>query len=368
MATVEFGVNNDLSNQLWEAQLNVEVIEATYAHRFIGKDAQSLCHEKTEPNKNAGDRVTMGLRGIISNRGKVGNEVLEGDEAAFTTASDVLFVDELRNAVSIPAGFTIEAQRVPYNLRAEGYDSMKQWYADRFDDAFFNHICGNTAQTDVAFTGQQAVLAPSANNIIRANSLATDEAVGAAGSAAAMRLTLIDDLVERAATMRQQFNQPIIRPIMIMGEPYYILFLHDFQVTDLRRDTGTAGWRTLHQAAMEGGRVTDNPLFTGAVGMYNNVIMHKATRVTNGVNSSTGLAVTNTRRAAFCGSQACWVAWAQGYGASSFRWVERLTDYQKSLGIAATSVWGLKKSRFNGNDFGTIVLTTFAEPKSGAAL
>lgn len=364
MATVEFGVNNPLSNQLWETQLNVEVIEATYAHRFIGTSSMALCQEKTEPNKAAGDRVTCGLRGILNARGKVGNEVLEGDEEAFTTADDTLFVDELRHAVSIPAGFTIDAQRVPYNLRAEGYDSMKQWYADRFDEAWFNHLCGFTAQTDVAFTGQQAVLAPSTNNIIRANNRANDQSLVAGDE---LKLTHIDSLVERAATMRQQFNQPIIRPIMIDGQMYYVLFVHDFQGIDLRRDTGTAGWRTLQDNAMQGGAVSNNPLFHGALGMYNNTIIHKATRVTNGVNSGTGVADPTSRRAVFCGAQASWVSWAQGYGASSFRWVERLTDFQKSLAIAATSIWGIKKSRFNGADFGTIVLSTFAAPHNGTA-
>lgn len=357
MATVEFGVNNPLSNELWEKQLNVEVIEATYFHRFVGKTSQALIQEKEEPNKAAGDRVTCGLRGILSARGKVGNEVLEGDEEAFTTADDQLFVDELRHAVSIPAGGTIDAQRVPYNLRAEGYDAMKQWYADRIDTAMFNQLCGFTNETDVAFTGQQAVLAPSANNIIRPGGVANDQSI----ATAPITLTMIDALKERAATMRQQFNQPIIRPVMMNGDAYYCLFIHDFQETDLRKDAGATGWRTLYDNAMRGGEITKNPIFTGALGMYNNVIIHKSTRVTNGVNSGTGEPVTDVRRAVFCGAQSGWVAWGQSYGQSAFRWVERLTDFQKSLGISASSVWGLKKSRFRSNDFGTIVLPTTAQ-------
>ncbi|MDB4306184.1 N4-gp56 family major capsid protein [bacterium] len=357
MATVEFGVNNALSNELWEKQLNVEVIEATYFHRFVGTSSMSLIQEKEEPNKSAGDRVTCGLRGILTARGKVGNEVLEGDEEAFTTADDQLFVDELRHAVSIPAGGTIDAQRVPYNLRAEGYDAMKQWYAERIDTAMFNQLCGFTTETDVAFSGQQAVLAPSANNIIRPGGVANDQSIGAS---AFLTLSMIDVLKERAATMRQQFGQPIIRPIMMNGQAYYVLFIHDFQETSLRQDAGANGWSTIYNNAIAGGQITNNPIFTGALGMYNNVILHKATRVTQGVNSATGVAVPGVRRAVFCGAQAAWVAWGQSYGQSAFRWVERLTDFQKSLGIAASSVWGLKKSRFSSNDFATIVLPTAA--------
>lgn len=366
MATVEFGVNNPLSNELWEAQLNVEVIEQTFAYRFIGDDTQSLIQRKEEPSKAAGDRVTCGLRGILVGRGKVGSEVLEGDEEAFSTADDTLFIDELRHAVSIPAGYTIDAQRVPYNLRMEGYDGVKQWYADRFDDAFFNQICGNTAVTDVALSGQQAILAPSVNNIIRVNNRANDQSLVAGDE---LKLTHIDNLVERASTMRQRFNQPIIRPFIMAGDRYYVMFLHDFQATDLQRDTGAAGWRTLQDNAMRGGDVTQNNLFRGALGMYNNTILHKATRVTEGVNSGTGVADPTSRRAVFCGAQAAWAAWGAGYGGesgqSTYKWVEKLTDYQKALGIAATSIWGMKKSQFETNDFGTIVLSTFAQAHDG---
>lgn len=360
MATVEFGVNNALTNQLWEAQLNVEVIEATFFHRFVGPTSLSMIQEKNEPNKSAGDRVTCGLRGILSADGKQGNEVLEGDEEGFSTFDDQLFIDELRHATSIPGGATIDAQRVPYNLREEGYDAMKQWYAERVDEAMFNQLCGFTPATSTKRTGQQAVIAPSANNIIRPGGKTTDEGLLAADT---MTLANVDALKERASTMRQQFGQPIIRPFMIMGEPYYVLFIHDFQETDLRRDAGAVGigWLQLQRDAMQGGAVSGNPLFSGALGMYNNVILHKSTRVTEGVDSVTPTtAVTAVRRAVFCGAQAAWVAWGQSYGESSFRWVERLTDYQKALGIAAASVWGLKKSRFRSVDFGSIVLATRA--------
>ena len=284
MATVEFGVNNALSNEGWEAQLNVEVIEATYFNRFVGKDTQSMIQEKEEPNKAAGDRVTCGLRGILSGDGKQGNEVLEGDEEAFDTFDDQLFVDELRHAVSIPAGGTIDAQRVPYDLRAEGYDSMKQWYAERIDEAMFNQLCGFTPASAVNTkrTGQQVVIAPSTNNVIRANAKASDEALV---SADVITLSQIDALKERASTMRQEFGQPIIRPFMMMGEPYYVLFIHDFQETDLRRDAGDGGWLQFQRDAAQGGAITNNPIWTGALGVYNNVILHKSTRVTQGVDS-----------------------------------------------------------------------------------
>ncbi|KKK78727.1 hypothetical protein LCGC14_2840640, partial [marine sediment metagenome] len=41
-------------------------------------------------------------------------------------------------------------------------------------------------------------------------------------------------------------------------------------------------------------------------------------------------------------------------------WVEELFDYENQLGVAAGQISGLKKSIFNSNDFGTIVMTGYA--------
>ena len=56
MSTVEFEVNNPLSNEAWEAQLNVESIEETQLHKFIGKSAQSMVQKKGSCNQRPAAR------------------------------------------------------------------------------------------------------------------------------------------------------------------------------------------------------------------------------------------------------------------------------------------------------------------------
>lgn len=368
MSTTEFGVNNPLSNEGWESTLYAEVIEETFVKKFVGPGSDAMIQEKEDLSSKPGSKVTIGLRGILTGDGKQGNEVLEGDEESIATFDDALFIDELRHATSVPGGGTIDAQRVPYALREVGYDAMKQWYAERYDESFFNQICGFTpamgaAQSNTKRTGLQSVIAPSTNNIIRPNNRANDQSLVAGDE---ITLTLVDALRERASTMRQRFDQPIIRPFKINGEDYYVLFVHDNQQTDLRRDAGNGGWLQIQRDALQGGAISGNPIFEGALGVYNNVILHKATRITEGVQSADPTtAVPNTRRAVLCGAQSAWMSWGQMYGESSFSWVEELTDFQKALGIAVSSVWGLKKSVFRGVDFGTILLPTFAAPHDG---
>jgi N4-gp56 family major capsid protein len=109
-------------------------------------------------------------------------------------------------------------------------------------------------------------------------------------------LTLIDKAVEAAKTAN-----PRIRPIKIDGTNHYVMYLHPYQVTDLRINTSTGQWLDIQKAA--GRRSNDNPIFSGALGVYNNVILREAEHVVTGVNGSTSAEITTVRRAVLLGAQ-----------------------------------------------------------------
>ena len=147
---------------------------------------------------------------------------------------------------------------------------------------------------DLRYTGSNATVAPSSNNVIYAGG-ATAEGSISATSTMKFSLTLIDVCVEKAKTL-----SPMIRPIRLKGEEYYVMFLHPYQVTDLRIASASAGsWYDIQKAAITGGQVTGNPIFTGALGMYNNVVLHTAFRVPSVVSTQ-----TTVYRSVFCGAQA----------------------------------------------------------------
>ena len=96
--------------------------------------------------------------------------------------------------------------------------------------------------------------------------------------------------------------------------------------------------------------------------MYNGIIIHEATRVPQGVSTVTSAAVANTRRAIFCGAQAAVFATGRDTSApdEKMSYVEETFDYGNQLGVSAGVIAGLKKTRFNSADFGTIVIPTYA--------
>lgn len=357
MAVTNYGVNDALAVKLWAKTLAVEALKETYIGRFIGSSASSLIHMKTELQKGSGDRITFGLRMQLTGDGVTENQILEGNEETLTTYSDALTINELHHAVRVKNEGTIDAQRVPFNLRTEAKDGLKDWYSGRIDQTFFNHICGFTPTTQSVYIGNNTIIAPSATRILRGGVAANDQSLTTVGTDS-MTLSLIDRAVEIAKTAT-----PMIRPVRVNGEDMYVMFLHTSQVTSLRTSTTTGNWQDIQKAAMMGGQVTNNPIFKGSLGVYNNVILHESTRVTPGVHSGTGALVANTRRAVLCGAQSAVVGYGQKYsGGENYNWVEELFDYERELGVSAQSVWGLKKTVFNSVDFGTIVVATYAAP------
>lgn len=352
MTTTTFGVNNALSNKLWAKKLNVEALKQTYFGRFMGEGSDNMIQVKTELDQNAGDKVTIGLRVQLSGDGVTESQTLQGNEENLTTYSDALVINELAHAVRVKNKGTIDAQRVPFNLRNEGKSGLSDWFANRFDYCMANHLAGNTLVTDARYTGNNAVTAPT--NIFRPNSY-TDDASVNSDNTAKMSLQFIDTLLERAETM-----SPLIRPIMIDGEKKYLFFLHNYQVTDLRTNTSTGQWLDIEKAALAGGQGSKSPIYTGALGEYNGVILHKWYRLPNGI-SNAGAAQSNVRRAVFAGAQAGFVGFGKEFAKGShFKWIEELFDYERELGVSAQTVWGIKKSVFNGQDFGVIACSTYA--------
>lgn len=360
MSATEFGPNHPLAVRLWAKRLSVEMLRETFLDRFIGTDKNSIIYAKDELKKTAGDRITMGLRVQMQGTGVAGDNTLEGNEEAFTTFDDTLIIDQLRHATRSKG--KMSEKRVPFNVRQEGMEGLRDWWADRMDQSGFNQLCGFTAQTDVRYTGLQPAIAPDAAHVFRPNSRTTDESLTTGDE---MSLAHIDRVLARIKTWQTTINSLLpIRPVKYKGGTYYVMFIHPFQAFQLRTNYNAGAWADLQKARINATGSEDNYIFQGGsyLGTYNGVVIHESARVTDGVNSTTGAAVSNARRAVLCGAQAACFASGREEGGEGQRmsWVEETFDYKNQLGIAAGMIMGLKKSRFNSTDFATMLINTFS--------
>ena len=350
MATTSYGVNANEAVKLWSRKLFREALKNTTMSPEIGSSSNSIIQMVDDTSKGPGDRVRVTLRMQLAGAGVAGDDTAEGEEEPLVTYTDDVVIDQLRHSVRSKG--QMSEQRIPFSIRNEARLGLQDWWADRFDAAIINQLTGNVAQTDTKYTGNQAVTAIDSTHIKRPNSKSNDQTLSAADT---MSLTLVDTLVETAETLATP-----IRPVMIGGDPHYVLYLHPYQVTAMRTSTSTGQWLDIQKAAMQGGRVDNNPIFTGALGVYNGVVLKKNTRMPLGIHSTTSAAVANTRRAVFCGAQAAVIAFGRDNGPNQMTWVEELFDYKNQLGVLAGAIFGVKRTIFNSLSFGCIVLSTRA--------
>lgn len=354
MSLTAYAVGDAEARKAWEKIVAVETLNKTFIGQFVGKDDSSLIQEKGDLNKEKGDTVKFILRAQLQGRGVQGDTILKGNEEALTTYVDSVVIDQRRHAAN--AGGKMSRQRVPFDVRQQAMDGLSDWAADMMDTSFFNQIGGVTSETDTLYTGNNPVTAPS--RLLRPNSLTTDQAVQADNTA-----TFTTSIIDRAkvkATANAK-GTPNIRPIKLKGREYLVMFLHPFQVYQLRQSASTAGsWADIQKAAIQGGDLTENPIFTGALGMWNNVVLHEAFRVPTGVHSTSAAAQTSVRRSILCGAQAAAIAFGQNYSFEKFDWVEEMDDYENQLGVGGGAIFGLKKTVFNAVDFATVVASTYS--------
>jgi len=351
MAVTSFATGDALAVKLWSKKVAVEALKQTWAYKFMGKDDSSINQIFDETQKGPGDRIRIPLRRLLSGSGTQGDATLEGGEERINYFHDDLYINQLRHAVREGGRFT--RQLVPFSVREHARLSLQDWWADRIDTWFFNQICGNTNQSDTRYTGNQSAIAADADHLIYAGGASTDASLSNSASYK-FSLTLIDVAVEKAKTLEVP-----IRPVMVNGEAKYVLFLHHYQATDMRLNASTGQWLDIQKTAMQGGNVSKNPIYTGALGEYNGVIIHAAHRV-SGFSAGTALSANTGRVAVLAGAQACAMGFGRGSGPERYEWVEDYFDYENQFGVAAGCIAGLKKTVFNGSDFATIAIRTFA--------
>lgn len=352
------------TNKLWSKKLWSEfrVADAVFNDKFgfVGNDPDSNAFAVIDDtSRSVGDEVTITLSLQLAGRGVIGDDVLEGKEIPIETETFKIKIDEQVQGVKTRG--RMNAQRVNFDTLEEGKRKLRDWWKTRRAVSAINHLCGYTAQTDLAYCGLNTVAAPDTLHIYRQGSglgASDDQTIGA-DSARKFSIEQLDEFV----TIAEQLPVPI-RPFMIGGNPYYGYFIHPSSVADMR---GTSGkWYDVMKQALAGGKIDGNPIFTRALGMWRNVLLFSEPHITRGVHSSTGLAVDNSRRNVFFGAGCLGIAYGRHDrgGKEHFRWYNGTWDHGRKYYASAGMIWGCKATRFNDNgtsrDYGKIVHTVYS--------
>lgn len=354
MALTNYGVNSSETVKLWARKVFHESLAKSWVSKFMGKGSDSVIQYHEDTKKDSGDRIRVILRALLSGDGVQGDDSQEGFEESLSTYVDDVVINQLRHAVR-SAGQMSE-QRVPFSVREEARMGLTDWWKERIETTLANQLAGYTGQSDTKYTGNNATTAPSTGSATRLI-IGGGEGSETSLSSTTTHAIKLADLDKAVAIAKVQ--TPRIRPVMVDGKKYLVCFMHPYAIRQLRADASTAGnFFDIQKAQLQGGKISDNPILTGAEFVHNGVIVHEWAYLPITVAGQTS--TSNYRRSIVCGAQAAAFAVGQGTNPEKFSWVEELFDYKNQLGVSGGMIFGAKKTVFNSNDFGVIVLSGYA--------
>lgn len=320
--------NAALRPEIWRKALFADVRDNLYMSRFIGSSEQSMIQEFEDLKAQKGTNISFGLGTKLSGTGITADSALEGSEEAMTDYDEDVAIDQLRHAVRLTG--RLDEQRNAYDMRMSAKNRLADWWAERIDQELVDKLCGKTtstfANTPTAAAASRAVFA------------------GAAGSIGAITTAMkMDTKVLDRAKQDAILASPKIRPLRINGKPYYVAILHPYDATNLRQDPV---WAQAQRDANIRGE--DNPIFSGALGVWNGIVVHEHEYV---FRTNDGSGSANVARNVLCGQQAAVIGWGE-----SVSWVEKSFDYGNSWGISVGAIFGCIKPFFNAVDYGVITM------------
>lgn len=368
-AKTAFATDDELTVKHWAAKVWKYGYFNNYFNKFVGKkvttkkgvwiktDDNAMIIKKTEFQKNKkGDRVRYPLIDPLSGEGVIDDERLEDNEEALTSFYFDLTLRRRRHATRSEG--EMSDRRPAFDVQVQSKEVLGMWLA-RIHDRDVIAVGSGVANA----VGTIAANAPSSTRRWYGGQKA-DGTVYSVSNDAAINSTTnhlfgekVIEWVKRLATL----NEPVIRPIMIGGEEYYVMFIHPYQRKALRAATD-------YKAALQNAEVRGkgNPLFTGAEGVWDGVIVHTLPWIETRLGATAQSAAseyfdagdicndgTYVARALFCGAGAI----AIGYGGTP-SWVEDKFDYDNEWGIALSLFYAAGKPEFNSIDYGVITVDT----------
>lgn len=256
----------NLVPKVWAKKVWHEGVKDSYFDKFTAMDGSNVVHQNKDLENVKGDSVVFGLMMNLTGSGVEGNrQKLSGAEDTLNVYDFTVQTQLVRNAVS---RFEADDQRSQFDMLKEIKVVLKQWLSDWLDDKLISKLSYNPLSTETVFAG-----AAGTQSAITANDKLT---------------TTIISRAKRKAMM----HAPKVQPIKVDGMDKYIMLVSPWAARDLKDDPK---WLAAQQNANVRG--SKNPIFTGALGEYDGVILYEYERVLcdNTGASSANVLSQNTR-------------------------------------------------------------------------
>lgn len=359
-----------LRPEIWAKELYKDVMDNLYFTQsgMMGEGSNNIIEIKGDLEKMKGDSITVGLTAKLTGAAVTGDNELEGNEEAINAYSDAIAIDQARFAVRLTG--LLDEQKNSYDMRKDAKEKLAMRMQEFIERQIFLKLAGvgHVSLTDVNGVVISADYAWSntGNAVPAADSaagygdryLCADYTNGADSLATTDLIT--PELISRAK-YKAVLASPKIQPLRINGKDYYVMFVHPWQAYDLKNNA------TFAQARREADqRGKDNPIFTGALGIWDGVVLHEHEYVPfldiSAVGHNFAATGAGTDISADCFRALLVGRQAGVFAKSKFGkgWVEETFDYQNKTGFATRLIGGIQKLTFNSKDYGVICVDTSA--------
>lgn len=309
----------NLVPKVWAKKVWHEGVKDSYFDKFTATDGSNVVHKNKDLENVKGDSVVFGLMMNLTGSGVEGNrQKLAGAEDTLNIYDFTVQTQLVRNAVS---RYEADDQKTQYDMLKEIKGALKQWLSDWLDNKLINRLSYNPSNGEVLYAS-----AAGTQSSITANDKLT---------------TTIISRAKRKAMM----HAPKVQPIKVDGMDKYIMLVHPWAARDLKDDPK---WLAAQQNANIRG--SKNPIFTGALGEYDGVILYEYERV---LSSNIGASSANVCQNLLLGKQAACFAVAR-----PAKHIEQMDDYGNIAGNGIAFYGAVEKTNFNGKDYGVINVMT----------
>lgn len=294
--------------ELWAKELLVDAEKLMFWKDYEGAQGSGMpVIRKDDLAKQAGDTVRIITMSHLTGAGQT------GDTANLTDNEEALSIGEIVLTLAIKAHavkYTKYADKqAVFDIRSAAQGRLAYWLADKLDQSMFK------------------IASASATYNLYGGSATADAGLGTAN---VFNTTAINKIKTKLIDNRAL-------PIKVQdGRAFFIVVIHPYDAYNLRADSV---WQQAQREANLRGET--NPIFTGALGVYNGMIVREAQNVPNG-NSNSVNGVD-----AGIGSGTAYVSHVIAFGGEAFAraygqypsWLEETKDYGRKLGIGTDVVF-----------------------------
>lgn len=309
----------NLVKQIWAKKVFKEGLKESFFEKFTSTSGNNVVHVNKDTKTQKGNRVTFALALSLTGTGTKGNNAtLRGNEEALQLKDFFVETELIRHAVVRDEA---DDQKTEIEMLPLIKSALVQWFSDWKDNLLIQRLSATPTAGEVVYAG-----AASAVSALTANDKLTCKVISRAKRKAAM-------------------HAPKVKPIKVDGKDKYIMLVGTWAARDLKEDPV---WIAAQQNA--NARGSTNPIFSGALGEYDGVILYEYERV---LNNKTGAASANVVSNLLLGQQAACFAVSR-----EMRHISQTDDYGNVQGNGVSFYGNIEKTKFDGKDYGVINVLT----------